>query len=336
MLLPITGHPLHTRSITLKVTAADNGRWAARGDIIDLRKTGFAPLHCDLQPAGIIHHMCIDLLVDPATLIVEALVAAQPVVAVELSPRSCGESCRDPVGALDGLVGEALDADFRGKLSRVFGGPRGCSHLLALFQFMARAIDRAVTYERSCNVELAGKRAPGETLFQSSLFVDGFQTPERHFELALQLGDYLVRPEPEVDTALSRFQCDEGARVYARVDVTNMTLADVRVATRARELDTLEADWIERAAWASRLDGRSIAGGLGQYVAEAYADEPEARVLQDGLAQLAPGYIQILAAVADQWLARSAAGDPDAAAKPLGGHIDSCYIWREGGQAHGP
>ncbi len=333
MFLPVTGHPLHTRSVTLKVTAADNGRWSARGDIIDLRKMGFAPLHCDLQPAGIIHHMCIDLLVEPATLVVEALVAAQPVVAVELSPRSCGESCRDPVGALDDLVGEALDGEFRGKLSRVFGGPRGCSHLLALFQFMARAIDRAAQYERRCNGQLATGREPGEPLFQSSLFVDGFQTPARDFELALQISDCLVRPEAEVGTALSRFQYDEGARVFARVDASSLTLADVRAATRAREFETLDRDWTERAEWAGRLDGRSIAGGLGGFVAEAYAREPEARVLQDGLAQLAPGYIQILAAVADQWIARGTADDAE---KPLGGHIDSCYIWREGGRAHGP
>lgn len=336
MFLPVSGHPLHTRSLTLKVAAADNGRWAARGDIIDLRKTGFAPLHCDLQPAGIIHHMSIDLLVEPESLVIEALVAAQPVVAVELSPRSCGESCRDPASVLDGLVGEALDGDFRGKLSRTFGGPRGCSHLLALLQFMARAIDRAVSYERRCNGMLAAQRSPGEPLFQSSLFVDGYQTPQRHFELALQLSDYLVRPEPEVDTALSRFQYDEGARVFARVDTAGTTLADVRAATRTREFESLGEDWIERAEWAARLNGRPVIGGLGGFVAQAYAQEPEARVLQDGLAQLAPGYIQILAAVADQWIARSADGDTDAAEKPLGGHIDSCYIWREGGQAHGP
>ncbi|NND67677.1 MAG: DUF2889 domain-containing protein [Halioglobus sp.] len=334
MFLPVTGHPLHTRSMTLKAVAADKGRWSARGDIIDLRKTGFAPLHCDLQPAGIIHHMSIDLLVDPATLVVEALVAAQPVVAVELSPRSCGESCRDPVGILDSLVGTALDGDFRGKLSRAFGGPRGCSHLLSLFQFMARAIDRAVSCERHYNPE--PQRSPGEIVFQSSLFVDGYQTPQRHFELALQLSDYLVRPEPEVDTALSRFQYDEGARVFARVDTADMSLADVRAATRARDVDSLGEDWIERDEWAARLAGRAIAGGLGGFVAAAYADEPEARVLQDGLAQLAPGYIQILAAVADQWIAHSTGSNTDEAEKPLGGHIDSCYIWREGGRAHGP
>lgn len=335
MFLPVTGHPLHTRSVTLKVAAAENGRWSARGDIIDLRKTGFAPLHCDLQPAGIIHHMSIDLLVEPESLIVEALVAAQPVVAVELSPRSCGESCRDPVEALHKLVGEALDGEFRDKLSQVFGGPRGCSHLLALFQFMARAIDRAAQYEQNCNGGLSTDRSPGETLFQSSLFVDGYQTPERHFELALQVGDYLIRPETEVDTALSRFQYDEGARVYARVDIADMTLADARAATRSREFDSLDGDWKERSEWAERLNGRPITGGLGAFVAQAYAGDPEARLLQDGLAQLAPGYIQILAAVADEWIARSDS-DPEAAEKPLGGHIDSCYIWREGGQAHGP
>ena len=199
---------------------------------------------------------------------------------------------------------------------------------------MARAVDRAAQYERGCNGGLSVGRAPGETLFQSSLFVDGYQTPERHFELALQIGDYLIRPEPDVDTALSRFQYDEGARVYVRVDTADMTLAGARAATRNRDFDSLDGNWTERAEWADRLNGRPIAGGLGAFVAQTYAAQPQARVLQDGLAQLAPGYIQILAAVADEWIARSAA-DPEAAEKPLGGHVDSCYIWREGGQAHG-
>ena len=65
----------------------------------------------------------------------------------------------------------------------------------------------------------------------------------------------------------------------------------------------------------------------------------------DALLQLAPGYIQIMAALADQWLAgvktdekAIAAGDAQAtespsesALKPMGGMPDSCYIWRSGG-----
>ena len=36
------------------VTHADDGRWHARGDVIDLRKNGFVPSSYDIQPAGVI------------------------------------------------------------------------------------------------------------------------------------------------------------------------------------------------------------------------------------------------------------------------------------------
>ena len=68
MQLAIAGHPLHTRSLTLVISQREDGGWAARGDVIDLRKVGFVPMMAELQPAGIIHQMSIELGVDRTTL----------------------------------------------------------------------------------------------------------------------------------------------------------------------------------------------------------------------------------------------------------------------------
>ena len=335
--MQISGHPLHTRSMTMKVSLAADGRWLARGQVIDLRKTGFAPLSTDLQPAGIIHHMCLDLHIDPASAMIEGLSATQPVVAIEPSARSCGESCRDPVAALDAMVGVRLDDEFRGRLQAVFGGPRGCSHLLSLFHFMARALVRGLAAEaRFQGGERAGLRAVDDTVFQSSLYIDGFHTAERNFQLSLQVYDFLVRPEVESASALDRFQYEAGARLATVVQTADMSLADMQLGTRERTLDSLgELDWRERSDWAEALAGAPIMGGFGARASMALRAEPEAELMLDGLLQLAPGFIQVIAAVADQWIARTRSGENADGDRPLGAAVDSCYIWREGGSVQG-
>ena len=330
MLIPVGGHPLHTRSLTMKVTALGEERWSASGQVIDLRKTGFAPLNTGLQPAGIIHHMCLDLRVHAPTLRIEALQAAQPVVAIEPSERSCGESCRDPVGRLDALVGDVLDDQFRARLSAAFGGPRGCSHLLALFQFMARALPRLVASQAQVGVE--SPHGVGEAVFQSALFIDGHYTEQREFELCLQLSDFLVRPEQHVAAALERYQYERALRLHTIVEPPAMQLRDSSAALRERTLESLhDARFDERPQWAAALDGRAMMQGLSSGIAARFAQDGEDGFFVDAIAQLAPGFIQVLAAVADQWIARTRSGEDAVQDRPLGGGVDSCYIWREGG-----
>ena len=280
--------------------------------------------------------MTLDLLVNPHSLVLESLRAEQPVVAIEASQRSCGESCRDPVGNLDVLVGEPLDGAFRARLLAAFGGPRGCSHLLSLFQFMASAIGRGVAHEAQLAQQAGHARDVGEYLFQSSLFIDGFRAPDRNFLLTLQLADYLVRPEELVTGALERFEYEDAVRADVVVQTPDMTLSQARLATRERTLDSLAASqWQEHPVWAAQMNDRSIMGGFTAHVAQTWGGMPDAQALHDGLLQLAPAFIQVMAAVADQWIARSRVESGDNSAVPLGAGVDSCYIWREGGKVQG-
>ena len=110
--------------------------------------SGFVPMTHDIQPAGIIHHMTSEMVVDPGTLRIDELVTSQPHIAVEASARTDGECCRDPVPLLQALEGEIIDDAFTKKLSGTFGGPLGCSHLLTLFFTMAAAIPRPSSRNR--------------------------------------------------------------------------------------------------------------------------------------------------------------------------------------------
>ena len=59
--------------------------------------------------------------------------------------------------------------------------------------------------------------------------------------------------------------------------------------------------------------------------------EREKRLLLDALLQLAPGHLQVLAALADQWASSAGAKPMEGASKPFGGVNANCYMWRAGG-----
>jgi hypothetical protein len=125
MHLDVGGHPLHTRALGITLSARDDGRIDARGSIIDLRKRGFVPVGGDLQPSGIVHHMTLDAIVDPATARLDTVTAAQPNVAFEASAVPGGESCRDPIANVQGLAGARCDAGWaRRRAARLLASSR--------------------------------------------------------------------------------------------------------------------------------------------------------------------------------------------------------------------
>ena len=335
MQIPVTGHPLHTRSLTMTLTLDEGGRWRTKGVIVDLRKTGFAPMATSFQPAGLIHHMEIDLQIHPETQVIESLEARQLVVAVEASERSCGESCRDPVANLKALEGESLAAGFAKKLSLAFGGPRGCSHLVALFHFMAGAVLRALELERQQTRAPGVERQLGECVFQRSFFLDGFQNANRDVELALQQGDYHTRPEVISESTLKRLAYEQDIRLFARVRASDLVIQEFRAAERERAFETLaSAEWRDRPGWVDALVGAPVIPGFAARAMQSCGEAPEKRVLLDALLQMAPGHLQVLAALADQWISRDSSdvwADSGDTSPPFGGMTPSCYVYRPDG-----
>ena len=62
----VSGHPLHTRTLSVTLQHAAPPRVACAAYVLDLRKRGFAPVGGDLQGTGIIHHMRLDGVIDRA------------------------------------------------------------------------------------------------------------------------------------------------------------------------------------------------------------------------------------------------------------------------------
>ena len=338
MQLPVRGHPLHTRSLTLVVQLLADGRWHARGDVIDLRKVGFVPMLADIQPAGIIHQMSIDLEIDPATTRIDSLCVDQPVVAIEPSQGTRGECCRDPASRLQALAGERLDGAFARRLSGVFAGPLGCSHLLTLFQLMASGLQRAFVLESALG-EGASAREVGDRLFRRAAFVEGFEAEDESIEMAVQLADFHSLPLAPGAPPTQRLAGQWDARAFGRVAGPERGLSGLRLANRTRTRDTLTtAQWSDQSSRLAPLEGAPIMPGLARRLFE-LLDAADDRLLLDACLQLAPGFIQVMAAVMDRWLAQGKQEVPSNQPAPgatmaeggnVGGMSDSCYMWRAG------
>ena len=343
--LSITGVPLHTRSLTTVASLREDGRWSIRGDVIDLRKSGFVPMTHDIQPAGIIHHMTIEMVFDPDSLRIDELETSQPHVAVEASERTRGECCRDPAVRLQALRGEVIDDAFTKQLSATFGGALGCSHLLTLFFAMAAAIPRAVAREAQVRREHVESRAAGERLFWRSIFIDGYEIEGEAIELSVQLADVHSHPHHAVESPLDRLDRQDEVRLTARVAPPDFAVTQLRAATRSRRMPNLgDAVWEECSEGLVSLLGHPVVPGLSRRVRALFQAEGSDELVRDALLQLAPGHIQVLAAITERWFVRKsppeAAGetageDPTAESRPpvggIGGMVDSCYMWRSDG-----
>jgi hypothetical protein len=327
MQLDVGGHPLHTRALSVTLSARDDGRVDVAGVIVDLRKRGFVPVGGELQPSGIVHHMRVDAVVDPATARVESIAAAQPNVAFEPTAVSEDESCRDPIDRVEALAGATMDAGWAKRLSAEIGGPRGCSHVLTLAQLVGATVPTALASDRT-RFGATPKRRPGERIFRRDVIVDGHELAPGRIALALQVTDLEHAPAPPVAPSMDRFAAEREVRGVATVDLATFAFAGVTLAERARTRATLDAPWRDRADVAAPLARISLARGVSAALLAGLGDRPDDRPLLDGLLMLAPALIQCVAALSDGWPALAAQG---AWIVGMGGQPDSCYMWRAGG-----
>lgn len=331
MHLDAHGHPLHSRALSITLVQRDDGRLDVAGSLLDLRKRGFVPVGGDLQPSGIVHHMLLDGVVDPATRVLDALATRQPAVAFEPSALTGGESCRDLAARVDGLAGTPLDAGFARRLSEEIGGPRGCSHVLTLAQLLGSSVAWALARDHALHGPTPARPA-GQRVFRRDIVVDGIEALDGTLLLALQLTDVHAAPTPEPARPMDRFAGCLEVRALGRVDMGAYALDGVRVGERRRWGRDLEAPWVDRPDVAAVADGLSLGRGVSQTLMARLGGTPDDQPVVDALLMLAPTLIQVFAAMSDAWptLARDAGWMVG-----MGGRADSCWMWRRGGALAG-
>jgi hypothetical protein len=324
MHLDLRGHPLHTRSLSVTLTRRADGRLDVGGELVDLRKRGFVPVAGELQPSGVVHHMLLDAIVDPVSRLLDDIVARQPAVAFEPSAMTRGESCRDPVDRIRALAGTRLDDAFARRLGEEIGGPRGCSHVLTLAHLLAST----VTWLLERDGAPGSRHRPQERVFRRDVIVDGAEPPGGGVDLALQLIDLELAPAPPAAPSMDRFAASREVRAFAAVDLGRHTFGRVHIAERRRDAAHLDAPWCDRDDVAAALAGLSVGRGVSAALRERLGGRPDDQPIQDGLLMLAPGLIQVFAALSDDWptLAREQGW-----VLGMGGQPDSCWMWRRDG-----
>lgn len=333
----VRGTPAHTRTLEVVLSQSDPDRLAAHGIILDLRKRGLVPMAGDLQTAGVIHHMSVDATLAVEDLRVESIRTEQPNVAFEPSPGTGGECCRDPGKRIEALAGSAIDPGYARRLGAAIGGPLGCSHVLTLAQLLGSTALAAVASDREAYGAIATRR-PGERLFDRSLSIDGFESPEGGLCLALQLADLHFAPAPAVAQPYDRLCGQRELRIEAEIDLAVMKL--VRISAAERVDDALTPGG---ASWQAQdlrfLEGHAVLAGMARTLFERLGDAPARRPLLDALLNIAPGMIQCMPALSNywqRWRDAHASGDGSsdatrAVSGPMGGMSDSCYMWRRDG-----
>jgi len=116
---------IHQRSYETEAFDEGDGRMRVRGRLTDNKPQGLC-----LSDGNelVIHDMCIDLLVDPATFTIVA-------VENEMMVRPYS-SCESILPDYQALVGLSITRGYSKQIKKLFGGPNGCSHMGALLQAM--------------------------------------------------------------------------------------------------------------------------------------------------------------------------------------------------------
>ena len=140
---------IHTRTYDVKAYRKDANTMLLRGIVRD-QKPGGTYIADDPEPLTV-HHMVVDLEVSyPSTEIVGVKVV------FEDHPHT---SCPEIVPDYEKIIGLSISRGFTHKIRELFGGPRGCTHILALLQAMA-PVTNQVRFTMMTPLAVDGKPAP--------------------------------------------------------------------------------------------------------------------------------------------------------------------------------
>jgi hypothetical protein len=331
MQLDVSGHPLHSRVLTIDLSTPCDEKFDARGILLDLRKTGFLPLTGNLQPSGIVHHMQLDVTFDPADRTIETVKALQPVVAYESSSLTQMENCRDTIGAIEALSGTRLDDQYAGRLNQAIGGPRGCTHLLTLAQLLGSSLDWVLNQEGEEGLE-RNLWSPGERVFRRTLTLDGFECNGRAVKMAIQLADLHLKPAPATAFPMDHFSGQFELRILVEIDMNTMSINRVTAAKRQRNSnDIVGARWQDLKETVEDLAGLGLMSGMNHALFRHFGNHPSHRPLLDALLNLTPGFIQCIASMSEDYPLAAQENHSRLGMGNVDPPEDACYIWRKEG-----
>jgi hypothetical protein len=135
--------PLHTRTYDVRSYRIDASTLRVRGRVTDTKPPGLY-VRDDPDPLDV-HDMVVDLVIDYPSFTVNRVE-----VVFESHPHT---SCLDIEPAYEALVGESIARGFSRRVTELFGGPRGCTHVGALLRAMAPVAVQSIYSMRLAETE---------------------------------------------------------------------------------------------------------------------------------------------------------------------------------------
>ncbi len=152
---PAARSPLHTRAITFRGFAREDGLWDMEGELHDSKQYGYEG-HGGPRPAGSpIHHLFLRATVDDK-LCIRAIESSMDVTPF-------GE-CGAAGASLQRMVGQTMGPGWRQAIERAIGGVQGCTHLRELLFNLATAAFQTIPHAIEMRRREAGlERHDGDT-----------------------------------------------------------------------------------------------------------------------------------------------------------------------------
>ena len=282
---------LHLRTVSLESRRLEDGRRSVHAELRDVRRIDMPAYLGVSHPAGVVHHMALDVVLD-GDLVVRDSKAWMGTVPFEHGPKTRGEGCRDIVPRYLELVGTRIDSSYAVRVLGLVGGPSGCFHILSLAKCLPLAVEAAV--------------ASGAEEFRRRIHVRAVT-------------------DDSVRLGMRGSLDDEAGGVSVRVADLSLSLAVPGFRITAAE-GRVGATGI---VTAGALAGLSIAKGFTAAALEAIGAGDGSRELAALVIAVTPVVPQASGALAgflnlspEQKLRAARAGNPQA---------DSCHMWRSGG-----
>jgi hypothetical protein len=122
---------IHRRQFDIVIYETRNPFFFVEGRLVDTRYRKSHYMNGTTKPRGTLHHMMIRMQVSLPGLVIEDIEAR-----MKTAPRN---ECREVEKSLSGIRGTPIAAGFTRKVKNLYGGARGCTHLIALLLAMGTA-----------------------------------------------------------------------------------------------------------------------------------------------------------------------------------------------------
>lgn len=150
---PVARSPLHTRAITFRGYARDDGLWDLEGELHDSKHYGYDSSHGRREAGDPIHHMSLRVTVDDSFCIRD--------ISTAMDSTPFGE-CQTADRTMKKMIGQTMGPGWRQAIDRTIGGVQGCTHLRELLFNMATAAFQTIPHAREVRrVKEGGPRDEG-------------------------------------------------------------------------------------------------------------------------------------------------------------------------------